>query len=134
VRSPRINRGERDEDAHQSAGYPVHPFYSQAVEVKTPERTLYVAGQIGVGSFPSGIAAQTANALNNLVNVLAAADMTPADIAKFTIFLTDADNVDAFGAAAAAALPQPPPAATMVIVKGLAAPEILVEIEAVAAR
>ena len=118
-------------------GYPVHPFYSQAVEVKAPARILYVAGQIGVGAdgaFPADIAGQTKNALTNLVNVLAAADMTPADIVKFTIFLTDAANMDGFGAAAAASLPQPPPAATMVIVKALADPQMLVEIEAVAAR
>lgn len=118
-------------------GYPVHPFYSQAVEAKAATRTLYVAGQIGVGAdgtFPADIAGQTSNALANLVNVLAAADMTPADVVKFTIYLTDAANMDAFGAAAAPGLPQPPPAATMIIVKALASPEMLVEIEAIAAR
>lgn len=118
-------------------GYPVHPFYSQAVEARAATRTLYVAGQIGVGAdgtFPPDIAGQARNAVANLVNVLAAADMTPADVVKFTIYLTDAANMDAFGAAAAPGLPQPPPAATMIIVKGLASPEMLVEIEAIAAR
>ena len=118
-------------------GYPVHPFYSQAVEAREASRTLYVAGQVGVGpdgTIPGDIGGQTSNALANLVNVLAAADMTPADIVKFTIYLTEAANLDAFGTAAAPSLPQPPPPATLVVVKALASPEMLVEIEAIAVR
>ena len=116
-------------------GWPVHPFYSQAVETKAVQRTLFIAGQVGVGpdgKVPGGIAAQTRNALDNLVAVLAAGGMTPANIVKFTIFLTDAANIDAFGAEAASTLPQPPPAATLLVVKALASPEMLVEIEAIA--
>jgi len=118
-------------------GYPVHPFYSQAVESTAAQRMLFIAGQVGVGpdgTMPADIGDQTRNALGNLAAVLAAGDMTSSDIVKFTIFLTDAAHIDAFGAAAGASLPQPPPAATMIIVKGLAAPGMLVEIEAIAAR
>ena len=118
-------------------GYPVHPFYSQAVESTAAQRMLFIAGQVGVGpdgTIPADITGQTMNALNNLSAVLAAGGMTSSDIVKFTIFLTDAAHVDAFGAAAAASLPQPPPAATMIIVKGLAAPDMLVEIEAIAVQ
>jgi enamine deaminase RidA (YjgF/YER057c/UK114 family) len=118
-------------------GYPVHPFYSQAVEVKSPERTLYVAGQYGIGAdgnSPADVERQTQNSLANMVAVLAAAGMTAADVVKYTIFLTDPADMDAFIAAASESLPQPPPATTLVIVKALAAPQMRIEIEAVAAR
>lgn len=118
-------------------GYPVHPFYSQAVEVKSPERTLYVAGQYGIGAdgnIPADVERQTQNSLANMVAVLAAAGMTAADVVKYTIFLTDPADMDAFIAAASESLPQPPPATTLVIVKALAAPQMRIEIEAVAAR
>jgi 2-iminobutanoate/2-iminopropanoate deaminase len=119
------------------SGFPVHPFYSQAVESTAAGRMLFVAGQVGVGQdggLPSDIAAQTRNALGNLTAVLAAGDMSPSDVVKFTIYLTDAANMDVFAATASETLPQPPPAATLVIVKGLASPQMLVEIEAIAMR
>jgi enamine deaminase RidA (YjgF/YER057c/UK114 family) len=118
-------------------GYPVHPFYSQAIESKAANRMLFVAGQIGIGPdgmFPADIAGQAKNAFANMLNVLAAADMAVTDVVKVTIYLTDAANIEGFGAATAAGLPQPPPAATMVIVKALASPEMLVEIEAIAVK
>jgi 2-iminobutanoate/2-iminopropanoate deaminase len=65
--------------------------------------------------------------------VLDAAGLTPADLAKLTIYLTDPADVEAFMGAAAGGLPSPPPAITMLIVNGLASPELRVEIEAIAA-
>lgn len=118
-------------------GYPVQPFYSQAVETRAAERMLFVAGQVGVGPegiIPADVAGQARNAVANLANVLAAGGMATTDIVKVTIYLTDAADIDAFGTAAAPGLPQPPPAATLVVVKALAAPEMLVEIEAIAVR
>ena len=118
-------------------GYPVHPFYSQAVEVKAANRTVYVSGQYGVGTdgtIPDDVASQTRNSLANMVNVLAASGMTPADVAKYTIFLTDPADMDAFIAAASESLPKPPPATTLVFVKALAAPNMRIEIEAIAVQ
>ncbi len=48
--------------------------------------------------------------------------------------LTDPAHVPGFMAGAGGALPTPPPATTMLLVHQLASPELLVEIEAVAAR
>ena len=118
-------------------GYPVHPFYSQAVEVNASGRTLYVSGQYGIGAdgnIPADIESQTRNTLANMVNVLAAGGMTPADVVKYTIYLTDTADMDAFTSTAAESLPQPPPATTLVFVKALAAPQMRVEIEAVAVQ
>ena len=53
---------------------------------------------------------------------------------KMTIYLTDPANVRPFMGSMAGSLPELPPATTLLIVQGLASPELLVEIEAIAAR
>ena len=58
--------------------------------------------------------------------------MDNSKLAKVTIYLTDESLIPAFMEGAAGALPSPPPATTLLIVKALAAPTLLVEIEAVA--
>ena len=55
-------------------------------------------------------------------------------MAKVTIYPTDESLLPDFVEAAADALPSPPPATTLLIVKALAAPALLIEIEAIAAR
>ena len=62
------------------------------------------------------------------------AGMRPSDLVKLTIYLTDPEDVGPFMAAAGGSLPQPPPATTLLLVAGLASPELKVEIEAVAAH
>lgn len=108
-------------------------FYSQGIEA-TGTRTLYVSGQVGMGPEGPGkdISEQARLAINNLNAVLAEGGMTNANIAKITIYLTDPANVPGFIEAAGGALPSPPPATTLLIVKALAAPELLIEIEAIA--
>lgn len=111
--------------------------YNQGVEVTSFQRMLFISGQVGVG--PDGIpgkdiSEQTELALNNLNKVLAGADMDINDIVKSTIYLTDENLIGAFMEAGAGFLPTPPPATTLVIVKALASPVLLVEIEAVAAK
>ncbi len=116
---------------------PPSPFYSHGIEVQGAQRTLYVSGQVGVGpdgAARSGIADQTRQAVANLNAVLAEAGMSASDIVKLTIYLTDPSNVGPFSQAAAGALGSPPPATTLLIVKGLGGPELLVEMEAIAAR
>ena len=54
------------------------------------------------------------------------------NLAKVTIYLTDQSLLQGFMEAAGGALPSPPPATTLLIVKALAAPPLLVEIEAIA--
>jgi 2-iminobutanoate/2-iminopropanoate deaminase len=108
--------------------------YSQGA-VATGGRTLYISGQVGVdaqGNVGKDIAEQAQFAAANLNGVLAAAGMTGANLAKVTIYLTDAALIPGFMQAAAATLPSPPPAITLLIVKALAAPPLLVEIEGIA--
>ena len=119
------------------ATVPTSPFYSQGIEIREAGRLVFVSGQVGMtaeGTIVEGIEAQAAQAVANLNAVLDEAGLTPADLAKLTIYLTDPADVESFMGAAGASLPQPPPATTLLIVNGLASPELRVEIEAVAAR
>ena len=112
-------------------------FYSHGVEVVSPQRMLFISGQVGVrpdGSVAEGIAEQTRVALQNLQTVLAGAEMEVTDIVKTTIYLTDESLFQGFAEAGAPFVSSPPPATTLVYVKALASPALLVEIEAIAAR
>ncbi|WP_223192486.1 RidA family protein [Paenibacillus sedimenti] len=112
-------------------------IYHHGVEVTASQRMLFISGQVGIG--PDGIPGkdiwqQTELAINNLYKVLASADMDANDIVKSTIYLTDEKLLGGFMEAGAGLLPTSPPATTLVIVKALASPDLLVEIEAVAAK
>jgi enamine deaminase RidA (YjgF/YER057c/UK114 family) len=116
---------------------PTSPFYSQGIQVRDPGSLVFVSGQVGMtsdGTVLDGIEAQAGQAVANLNAVLGEAGLSPEHLAKLTIYLTDPADVPAFVGAVAGTLPVPPPATTMLIVGGLASPDLRVEIEAVAAR
>lgn len=116
-------------------GVLANPFYSQGIALSDAQRLVFISGQVGVdadGVLANGIAAQTERAIGNVHAVLAEAGLSPSDLVKLTIYLTDPANVEGFVAAAGAALPSTPPATTMLLV-GMASPEVLVEIDAIAA-
>jgi 2-iminobutanoate/2-iminopropanoate deaminase len=118
------------------ASVPTSPFYSQGIEIRDAGRLVFVSGQVGMtpdGQILPGIEAQAGQAVANLNAVLGEAGLSPADITKLTIYLTDPADVEPFMGAAGASLPQPPPATTLLIVAGLGSPDLRVEIEAVAA-
>jgi 2-iminobutanoate/2-iminopropanoate deaminase len=92
-------------------------------------QTLYVSGQI---SGADGIEAQMAEALDRIRQVVETAGGTMADVVKLTVFTTVDDCWPRTERARQAALPRPWPAVTMVLVRGLALPQLLVEVEAVA--
>ena len=69
------------------------PFsrYSQAIEVPAGLRWLHISGQVGVrpdGTLEQGFTAQAERAWDNLLAILAAAGMGPADVVKATVDLT----------------------------------------------
>lgn len=118
-------------------GLAASPAYSHGVEATASQRMVFVSGQIGMradGSIAEGMAAQTELAIANIITVLADAGLGAGDIAKLTIFLTDETLLDEFRATRRAALPGTPPASSLVFVKALIRPELLVEIEAIAVR
>src|SRR5690606_11227685 len=100
-------------------------------------QTLYISGQVGIGPDgrpAEGIGNQARAAIGAMTAVLAEAGMSTADLVKITIYLTDASLMGGFMEAASGTLPSPPPATTLLVVKGLAMPELLVEIEGIAVR
>ena len=111
------------------------PYYSQAIEASGFARTLYVSGEVGVaadGSVPPDVGQQARLAIANLNAVLAEAGMDRNNIVKNTIYLTDPSHMQDFMAAGGELLSSPPAASTLLIVKALASPALLIEIEAVA--
>ena len=114
--------------------------FSQAVKVTAPSEWLVCSGQTAMGpdgSLPvsSDMGEQVRIALDNVVSVLAAGGMTPANIVKSTIYTTDVDaTVLVLAPAAQKILGSSLPSSTLVGVARLAFPELKVEIEVLAAR
>jgi 2-iminobutanoate/2-iminopropanoate deaminase len=114
---------------------PQTPTYAQGVAAAQVSTTLFISGQVGVrpdGAVEQGIEAQTTRAIANLGAVLAANAMDFKNVAKYTVFLTDEKNLNGFMAAGMALAPLP--AVTLVYVKALISPAMLVEIEAIAVK
>lgn len=109
--------------------------YSHGIEVPAGARLLFVSGQIPErpdGTVPEGFEAQCEAAWRNVLAVLAAAGMGPANLVKVTTFLTHADQVDANSRIRRRMIGDARPALTVMIAQTLQ-PEWLLEIEAVAA-
>jgi len=110
-------------------------IYSHAVEVVADARVVHVSGQIGRtedGHVPASFDDQFRLAIANLEQVLAGAGMSTADIVKLTFFVTEAAHLADLGRIRRELLGVAP-AVTTLVVAGLAAPELLVEVEAIAA-
>ena len=116
------------------------PFsrYSQAVEAPAGARWLYISGQVGVrsdGTLEQGFAAQAERAWENLLALLAAAGMGPADLVKITVYLTRGSDLPEWWRIRDAKLAGgPAPASTLAVVAALANPAWQFEIEAIAAK
>jgi 2-iminobutanoate/2-iminopropanoate deaminase len=98
---------------------------------------VFCSGQLGLdpasGELADGVEAQAERALTNLVAVLDAAGLGPADVLKTTIFLADMADFPTVNAVYGRFFPEPHPARSTVQVAAL--PKAgLVEIEAIAAR
>lgn len=112
-----------------------NPAYSQGTIISAG-RTLYVGGQNGVdadGNLLDGAEEQIAQAMRNVLTVLASAGASQNDVAKLTIYLhPDVSGEEGF----AAAMPiwgQHRTAVTVLQVASFARPGVLCEIEAIAA-
>lgn len=113
------------------------PMHSQGVAVSSPGTLVFVSGQVGVrpdGSVGEGAAEQSRIAFDNIARVLAEGGLSTADIASLRVHVTSHDDIEAFVQAAEAHLGSHRPASTLLVVEHLAAPALLVQIEAVAAR
>jgi enamine deaminase RidA (YjgF/YER057c/UK114 family) len=104
-------------------------------------RLVFVAGQIGWDPATQKLAAggfdaQTRQALENIVAVLAAAGAQPRHLVRLTWFITDRDAYllarKAIGAAYRDVIGRHFPTMSVLVVAGLLEPRALVEIEATA--
>jgi len=109
--------------------------YAQAVEVVDARRLLFVSGQVPADEadhVPEHFADQARLAWRNVFARLAQAGMTPDDLVKVTIFLSDRRYRAENAAVRREMLGDRTPALT-IIITGIYAEEWLLEIEAVAA-
>jgi enamine deaminase RidA (YjgF/YER057c/UK114 family) len=120
-------------------GLPRNPAFSNVAVVSGNVRTIYVGGQdavdaegniVGVGD----LAAPPEQVLRNLRTALAAAGAGPEHVVKWNVLVVEGQD---FAAGYAAFQPvwgdRPnPPVITAALVKGLAHPDFLVEMDAIA--
>lgn len=115
--------------------------FSQAVEVESAERTLYCAGQTsgdadGNVLHPGDMMRQIRTAMQNLEEVLTEAGYGLADVARLNVYTLDVDATIEHWGEIVGPLAEAGnrPAMTLLGVARLAFPEMMVEIEATAAR
>lgn len=125
------NRAMYPENIHPPLG-----AYAHAVEVPDSAKTMFIAGQVGIdpdGNVPADFAGQADLAWRNLMAILEFNGMRIKDAVKITHFLTDAANIAVYNEVRNKYLGEERPASTLLIVAGLARPDLLVEVEMVAA-
>ena len=110
---------------------------AHGVEVPAGARLLFTNGQVGTrpdGTTPETTAEQIEVAFERLAAVLEAARMTFADVVRFDVYFTDRVDVGTFVGIRDRVMGAHKPGATFIVVKGLARPDLKIEIEAVAAK
>ncbi|MEH2525400.1 MULTISPECIES: RidA family protein [unclassified Bradyrhizobium] len=98
----------------------------------------FVAGTTGYDyatmTMPADVTSQSRNCFRTIEAALKEGGFAMADIVRATYYVTDAKDVDAHFAVCGEVLADIRPAATLLIVVGLARPEMKVEIEVTAKR
>ena len=112
--------------------------YSDAIEAKPNLRWLMTSGTPGLAvngdGLPKDITGQAELAWQHILSILGKAGMTVTDIVKVTQYLTRADDIPAYAKVRARYLGQARPASMLLVIPQLVWPEILVEVEIIAAK
>lgn len=117
--------------------YPHTSHVAHGVEVPAGARYVFTNGQVGTrpdGTTPDTAAEQAEEVFRRIELVLAAADMSLADVVHFTVYITDRAYRDEVFDIRDRIMGTHKPGATILIVNGLARPELKVEVEAIAAK
>ncbi len=116
------------------------PFsnYSHVVTADEAKRLVFCAGQVaaapdGTVLPPGDFDAQARMVMDNLGKALAAGGATFADVTKVTIYIVDPNDVPKARGILSTWFGTTPPASTLCVLRGLANPNFLVEVEAIAA-
>jgi len=115
---------------------PPSSAYAHGVSAPTEARWLHVSGQVGLnddGSLAGDAAAQMKACWTRIFAVLEDAGMNKDNIVKVTAFITDAALVGTYREVRDRCMDGHLSASTLLVVSGLAHPDWVVEIEAVAA-
>lgn len=111
--------------------------YCQVVEVRGG-RTLYISGQIAVDSSgqvvgPGDFAAQIKQVFANLKARLDESGASFSDVVKLNFYLTEASDLQILRDVRDSYVNrEQPPASTLVIVKQLVRPDLIIEVDAIA--
>ncbi len=116
------------------------PFsnYSHVVTAEDAKKLVFCAGQVAAdpdGNVlpPDDFDAQAKMVMQNLENALAAGGATIADVTKVTIYIVNPHDVPKARNVLKTYFGGHPPGSTLCILRGLANPNFLIEIEAIAA-
>jgi enamine deaminase RidA (YjgF/YER057c/UK114 family) len=126
-------------DLQTPADLPAPNGYSHVASVGPGSRLVWTAGQVALGADgavigPGDWEAQTRAVMQNLTIALAAGGARWSDVFKLTIYVTDTSALATVRAVRDEFLdPSRPPTSSLVRVAGLFRPDLLIEIEAVAA-
>ena len=110
--------------------------YSHGIVVPEGMRLVYTAGQVGIGldgSIPEGCTAQAKVAFAAIEAILREAGMTFANVVKLNAYVTAREHLRPYMDVRNSHFAAPYPASTLMIVSGFARPELVVEVEAIAA-
>jgi len=113
--------------------------YSQGISISSPKTILFVAGQVSLDSEgkvvgKDDVVAQTVQAFQNVRAVLKEGGCDLEDIVKLTVYVKRQEDFFKVTEARKKILGKNFPASTLVQVSNLAYPDLLVEVEATAAK
>ena len=116
------------------------PFtnYAHVVTAENAKKLVFCAGQVAAdvkGNVlpPDDFGAQTKMVMKNLKNALAAGGARLSDVTKITIYICNPHDVPKARAILTDYFGKHPPGSTLCVLRGLANPNFLLEIEAIAA-
>lgn len=110
--------------------------YSHGIEVASRSRLVFCSGQVGIapnGDIPPDCAGQARLCFANIQAILDDAGMELQHIVKLSAYVSDREHLRAYMDVRNELFAEPYPASTLMIVSGFARPELLVEVEAIAA-
>jgi 2-iminobutanoate/2-iminopropanoate deaminase len=110
--------------------------YSDAVEIAAGTRQLHISGTPGIdkdGNVPESFEDQADLAWRNLIEILGAAGMDVGNLVKINQYMVRAEDIAAYPTVRLRYLGEHRPASMLSVVSLLVRPNILFEIEAVAA-
>ena len=111
--------------------------YTHAVDAPAGARWLHISGQVGIApdeSVPEDFASQAHLAWRNLIAILEESGMGIEDLVHVNHWLTNQDDFPTYATVRSEYLGDARPASTLMIVKDLVRPGLLIEVGAVAAK